>query len=850
MRFRVFTTLAVLVASVGLLAVGVSTAAAKGSGVVNPTNYNYAADPQTTNIPWVAWAGETVKVTRCFGLGDSQVGQQTYEQSSFNHGVSVIGEFDKSDWSGATDQPPFFQIGTGDETSRQVQPTWDINGGVCFSTNVTSEKAGLERIKFSISVDFGRWLASLGQDVIFQQDLYVIWMWDSNPVLTEAGDTGAYKVGDPGGSGTFDPIADSNGYKTLQPGLLSVQVTGTFPMGNDFAGYDFTGTALGNGTITLPTDWPWLANHFAEDYTLGSTYPGSTPLRWDIHDDDTNAEGHVLASNCNTDIGLTESVDNCNGASGYSPADPDLGPFSSIFGLVGTDNDAYGPFDPIRSFETLLSDGNLNADDAPMPALRVDVSLTNAGSDHSVGTLSKADKSAIFNRNPAEYGGNTTDLGDPHQLYAPFYKAYVPAVVPIIDLNSTSGVEGSIGGNYSNWLTSFAYGPNNTSEDDPFIYDYWDTFKLDDSGGTNDCYGVDGNKISQPDGWTAVAVYTDEHGQAYVQFNPANSEDGEGIVLDQSPYPDANGRCDVYGGSLVGTATIQAESVYPAQQPADPGNSGKPKLSALLTKTVDFTPSKVLTCLPKGPNEAYCVETVTDFEGNPIKADVEFTTQVAGGSNASTGPEFNPFMGYDPSGQVVETWNSDFIDLHNDPDTGQAAIYVHSSIDACVDVTVENWGTRNGGAGITRDFDFNPHTGVACGDNTGTGGSGSGGTGGTGGTGGGTGGTGGAAVTATSTAAPVSVSSPAPTVTAATTPKVAQAIKMTLVSARVVSTRSGRFLNARVNSSAKFATLRITLVGKNGKSHIVLRKVATNRVVRVANLKLAPSVKTVRVAIA
>ena len=42
-----------------------------------------------------------------------------------------------------------------------------------------------------------------------------------------------------------------------------------------------------------------------------------------------------------------------------------------------------------------------------MPALRVDVSLTNVGADHSVGTLSKADKTLIFNRNtPAQYGGN------------------------------------------------------------------------------------------------------------------------------------------------------------------------------------------------------------------------------------------------------------------------------------------------------------------------------------------------------------------------------------------------------------------------------------------------------------
>ncbi len=103
-----------------------------------------------------------------------------------------------------------------------------------------------------------------------------------------------------------------------------------------------------------------------------------------------------------------------------------------------------------------------------------------------------------------------------------------------------------------------------------------------------------------------------------------------------------------------------------------------------------------------------------------------------------------------------------------------------------------------------------------------------------------------------STATPVAVTSPAPTTQTASakTAKVAKVAKMTLVSARVVSTRSGRFLNARVNSTAKFATLRITLVNKNGKSRVVLRKVATNHVVRVAHLKLAPSVKTVRVAIA
>jgi hypothetical protein len=223
MRFRVIATLAVVVAAVGVLVGGVSNAAA--STKTYEPYYNYAADPQTTNIPWVAWAGETVKVARCFGLGDSQVNSNTLGDFASRNGfdpLSVLqGEFDKSDWSGATDQPPFFQIGTGDETSRQVKAYWDPAGGICFATDVTSEKAGLERIKFSISLNLGKYLNFiLGQDVIFQQDLYVIWMWDSVPTITESGDVGAYAVGDPAGSGTFDPIADSSGYKSLEPGLI------------------------------------------------------------------------------------------------------------------------------------------------------------------------------------------------------------------------------------------------------------------------------------------------------------------------------------------------------------------------------------------------------------------------------------------------------------------------------------------------------------------------------------------------------------------------------------------------------------------------------------------------------
>ncbi len=850
MRFRVLTTLAALAAVIGILAVGAGSA----TGTVVQYKYNPLADPQTTNVPWLAWAGETVKVSRCFGIGDSQITSDNYAtyagQKGFDPLSLLQGRFSKADWSGATDQPPFFQTGSGDETSTTVSPTWydGKGGGVCFSTDVTSLKAGLEDIDFSINTDLGQWLNELlGQDIIFQQDLLVIWMWDSNPVLSESSDLGAYTVGDPGGSGNFSPIADANGVKHLYPGLINVQVQGTFPLGNDYAG-------LNMPTVTLPNDWVWLADHFAVDYSTTSTYLGSAPNRWDIHDDDLATEGHVAASLCDPPYGTVEAVDNCYGSDPEN-SDADLGPFSSIFGPVGTYNDAIGPFDPVRSYETLLSDGNLNANDAPMPALRVDVSLTNAGADHAVGYLSKADKSLIYNRLDPQYGGagDNTSLSAPHVLYAPFYKALIPAVTPLADFNTTSGVEGSINGNEPNWLTWILPQGVTTSQDEQGIYDYWDTYSLGNEGGYNSCFGADGQGISRQDNvdtdgtGTSVAVYTDEHGQAMVQFNPANP-DGEGINLTS----DGNGRCDVYTGSLTGTATIQAESVYPAKQPSDPSNMGTPKLSNTLTKTVTFTPSKTLTCIKKGVNEAYCVETVTDFEGNPIKANVEFTTRPS--APGAIGPDNNPFGGFDPTGQnlwadstnqIVTGWTS--------PITGEAAIYVQDSINECVDVHVENLGTRNGGQGIFRDFDFNPYLGTTCGTNTGTGPISDGGSGGgsTPSNPGPTGGSGAQAATVT----PVAVTSPAPTAapTAAVpakTAKTAKTAKMTLVSARVIAGKNGRFLNVRVNSVAKMARLRITLVNKNGKHAVIFRYVHTNKMVRVANLKLGATVKTVQVAVA
>jgi hypothetical protein len=89
------------------------------------------------------------------------------------------------------------------------------------------------------------------------------------------------------------------------------------------------------------------------------------------------------------------------------------------------------------------------------------------------------------------------------------------------------------------------------------------------------------------------------------------------------------------------------------------------------------------------------------------------------------------------------------------------------------------------------------------------------------------------------------------TTASASAPKAAKIVKAASVSmARIVTLKSGRYVNVRVNSANAKATIRLTLIGRNGKVlRTVLRSVNTNHVVRVANLKLGPSVRSIRVTV-
>ncbi len=160
----------------------------------------------------------------------------------------------------------------------------------------------------------------------------------------------------------------------------------------------------------------------------------------------------------------------------------------------------------------------------------------------------------------------------------------------------------------------------------------------------------------------------------------------------------------------------RAVSVYP-DQPVLWDRSNK--TSNVLTKTTNFASSKVLNCIPKSTNEAFCVETIKDLWGNPVRgAQVEFSAQAFQGSVPTIGPDARVIPPYDTTGQGTNTsTDRNFVDVTTNG-KGMAGIFVRSTTGSCIDVVSENVGTRNGGDGIFRSVDFNPTTGAACGTTT------------------------------------------------------------------------------------------------------------------------------------
>jgi hypothetical protein len=448
--------------------------------------------------------------------------------------------------------------------------------GDCVRVNVASLKDGLARIKLKVFSDDRQ------RDELLEHQFLAIWMRLGTPAIDEVGSSdatagpagSASEVGDPAGDGAFTPASKN--------GRVQVKVTGSFPH------------PLGpSGRFTLPADWPTLAKALATTSDTGVDDPSTL---WDIHDTTSGQPDVHVRGFCTTGVSLTtliDQVDNCNGGG-------ETGPFSRVFG-DGVNN-VIGPFDPVRP-RTLLSDGQLTADDAPMPAARVDIAIApnTAGQINGAGALEKADKGEVYSRD-----GNGSATA--HNLYAPYYKQYVPA---------TAAGERSSG---TDWLVQNNFGLNYFG-----LYDNWDTISLRTNAATpTNCNrtvafqggGAYDSRRVTPSGDRTVAVFTDEHGEAQVEYRPYAG----GFYYDAlSPdIRNANRGCDLQGIRVLGTAAIAATAKYPGQ-PVDLPDMP----SAAVAKTVGNLFDKSLHVYPKGAgaenaNARILVAHGQDVDGTPF----------------------------------------------------------------------------------------------------------------------------------------------------------------------------------------------------------------------------------------
>jgi hypothetical protein len=579
-------------------------------------------NPLSTNVPYLAWRGEHVRLVKCtddLPGGDVEALRAAPRTLTGGLDLGVHTDVIVEDWSGNADFKPAVAPGT-------VDLFMDSAGDLCVKADVLSQYAGLAQIKLMVTLDPGE--DSGLADIVTRSEILGVhqflsgWMTLSAPTLT-------------GGGGDYDAGGAD--------GTLSARVTGTLPLGNSFAD-------LGLGsTLTLPSGWPDLAAKLASDRNPDNHAP---QYRWDIHDDQQPGTACVNVDNCSGGLAFTRIFD-ADGPGGALGA----------FALPDTTPDTIGPFDPQRPDETLLGDGAITADDAPMPAARIDVTLApNGGGATDIsgtGSLHKADKRVSYSR-------DGSGAATPSNLYAPFYSAYIPATADgswMLFGTPVSGTDGpAMGNDFPGFLVGDGRGGEGDLADTDNTYDYWDIAHVFDAaaGASTRCLNrsdVAPTRRLQPEGAQSVAVYTDEHGEAQVDYRP-----GTGAYYDNlaGVVRNANGGCDLEGVDVLGTASISAESKYPYQ----PTTDLSPRVSAPVTTAVHSLFTKYLTQWPKGagPDNAVTrliVAHAQDVDGSPYAN--EAVCFIKGNPNGSYLPyvyngDNDPTIGgYDVTGSAPVT---------------------------------------------------------------------------------------------------------------------------------------------------------------------------------------------------
>jgi hypothetical protein len=669
-----------------VLALGSLTAGALAAP--NPDSL-YGA--QGTNVPYVAWVGEHVRLVACEASFTEDVKNEAVKNNTDPRSILSYfynDNFAVEDWSGYQFQPPTPDGEAGSEIGQPFDPGpssffESSEGKDCIATDYKSLNPGLTRIRAVVKND------ETGE-IVFSHQFLVIWLTANKPVLNEAGTSASGTevfqnqlngtgqsnlsnfLGDKEGNGKFIPSPFSG--EETDKGLVQIKVTGSFPVVKEAPLHN----VLEEESYTLPEAWPTLAKALASS-SEETEPPGTNPGLWDIHD--TPSEG--TSSNTSSSSALLDSF--------YRGA---FGNFTS--GETAT----VGPYDPQSADETLLSDGTLNADDAPMPAMRIDVSLApHTGGLSGVGEISGASKAQVYSH---DFTGNPEEEGN---LYAPYYGAYIPATDR--GLPQSSGVTGpSPGGDFPGFLNNH-----------PEPYTFWTSVLSSNYRGGSHSTGCLRREGAEPSEYETPSdvpqtetFYTDERGEVYVTYTP-----GDGFYLENLPelkegeeekageiIKNGDGGCDLklLKGQEIGNSVISARAVYPYEpvdyQAQDSENT--------LTKTVTSDWEKEWFQFPKGPgvNEnsvKIIVAKAQDIDGKPFVDEAVCFVAPNGGTVShfpgNTVDDVNDVLGFGagnvvvgPSaivhpegkeGKLCETTNSN----------GLAAIEVTNSTLKHVDLNVE-----------------------------------------------------------------------------------------------------------------------------------------------------------------
>jgi hypothetical protein len=670
---RKLTAGLVSAAGAAVLAMGSLTAGAFAAPNPGPS----ADGPQSANVPYVAWIGEHVRLVAC----DPLINTSTEEGQSVN--------FQLEDWSGRPEaaELPAPDPGSSAFFAPSAGSSQASIGAGCVKIDYKSLNPGLARIRAVVTNKAGA--------IVFSHQFLVIWLTVNKPTLTETGAEGsvpASYLGDPSGNGEFVPSPFSDPTGPTDKGLIKINVTGSFPVEEGAALHNI----LSEPTYTLPESWETLAKKLATS-SEELEPEGSEPGLWDIHE--------------------TENSSN-ESEPGNSPlfAHYFRGAFSDFTsGATAT----VGPYDPQAANETLLSDGNLNAEDAPMPALRIDVHMAKneGGSDlGGVGQISGTSKALIYSHN---FNGNAEEGGN---LYNPYYGAYIPATDRPVP--EASGIDGpSPGGDFPAFLNKH-----------PEPYTFWTSVasKEDRNAESTGCLrrsnGEGPSDYETPSGPLTETFYTDERGEVYVTYTP-----GDGFYLNHFPVlssageeekgkivKNADGGCDLKNlyKEVIGESSISATAVYPYQSVDYTQQSSETPV----VKKVRSLWEKEFFEFPKGPgpneqNVRIVVAKAQDIDGFPIadetvcfhaqqeagiysfSRELEDPEQLLGkGTEVDTSGSYVRDPSDEGTGRLCETTNS----------LGLAAIELVNSTSSSVDLTA-----RYEDEGIIRDHlvDFSTNIG-------------------------------------------------------------------------------------------------------------------------------------------